>query len=91
MAPEAPKLLKRSTHERTHTHALHPPTHTPSGQNGCACGEQKALEINYAGDVKMLAAFDFDAVKLDGCGAQLNLTLYAELQNRTGKTFETEK
>lgn len=32
-----------------------------------------------AGDVKQLHALGFDGVKLDGCGAQRNMTLYAEL------------
>ena len=59
-------------------------------QNGCACGEKKAVRINYEGDVRKLAAFGFDAVKLDGCGKQLNMSLYAQLQAATGKTFETE-
>ena len=49
-----------------------------------------ALGINYEGDVRQLAELGFDAVKLDGCGAQLNMSLYAALQNATGKTFETE-
>jgi hypothetical protein len=44
-------------------------------ENGCACGERHALEINYEGDVRQLHAFDFDGVKLDGCGAQRNMTI----------------
>ena len=35
--------------------------------------------INYEGDVAYLSAMGFDAVKLDGCGHQRNMTLYAEL------------
>ena len=37
--------------------------------NGCACGEREERKVNYEGDVKLLDAFGFDAVKLDGCGA----------------------
>jgi hypothetical protein len=46
--------------------------------------------INYEGDVRQLAALGFDSVKLDGCGHQKNMSLYATLMNQTGKTFETE-
>jgi alpha-galactosidase len=59
-------------------------------ENGCACGEKKALMQNYEGDVRQLHAFGFDGVKLDGCGAQRNLTLYAQLMNRTGKSYLIE-
>merc|ERR1719272_76196 len=59
-------------------------------QNGCACGERHALLQNYQGDVRKLAEFNFDAVKLDGCGAQLNMSLYASLMKATGKSFEIE-
>jgi len=59
-------------------------------ENGCACGERKALPINYAGDVKSLHALGFDGVKLDGCGAQRNMTLYAQLMKATGKSYFIE-
>ena len=42
-------------------------------ENGCACGERKALMANYEGDVRMLHSLGFDGVKLDGCGAQVKL------------------
>ena len=58
--------------------------------NGCACGEREERKVNYEGDVKLLDAFGFDAVKLDGCGAATNMTLYAELMQATGKAYETE-
>jgi hypothetical protein len=35
-------------------------------------------------------AFGFDAVKLDGCGAEYSLDLWASLINATGKAIETE-
>ena len=58
--------------------------------NGCACGEREERKVNYEGDVKLLDAFGFDAVKLDGCGAATNMTLYASLMQATGKAYETE-
>eukprot|EP01043_Picozoa_sp_COSAG02_P048383 COSAG02_NODE_4746_length_5031_cov_4.410787_6_plen_62_part_00 len=42
------------------------------------------------GDVRALVNDGFDSVKLDGCGKQTNMSLYAELQRQSGKTFETE-
>jgi len=58
--------------------------------NGCKCGERTEHEINYEGDIRSLAAFGFDGVKIDGCGAQRNQTLYAELMQETGSTFTIE-
>jgi len=57
---------------------------------GCACGERHALPQNYEGDVRLLNSFGFDGVKLDGCGAQRNMTLYAQLMKDTGKAFLIE-
>ena len=59
-------------------------------ENGCACGERRALEQNYEGDVRQLHALGFDAVKLDGCGAQRNMTLYAALMKSTRKNYSIE-
>ena len=59
-------------------------------QNGCACGEHKSLDINIQGDVKLLHEQGWDAVKLDGCGAQRNMTRYAELMVLTGKNYSIE-
>ena len=59
-------------------------------QNGCACGEHKSLDINIQGDVKLLHEQGWDAVKLDGCGAQRNMTRYAELMVETGKNYSIE-
>ena len=50
--------------------------------NGCHCGERTEAEANYAGDVRLLTAFGFDGAKLDMCGAQRNMTRYAELLER---------
>jgi alpha-galactosidase len=54
--------------------------------NGCKCGEHVEKRINYEGDIKDLHDFDFDGVKIDGCGKQRNQTLYAELMRESGKT-----
>ena len=59
-------------------------------ENGCACGERHELEINYEGDVRNLNGFGFDGLKLDGCGAQRNMTKYAALMQATGKAYLTE-
>ena len=56
-------------------------------ENGCACGEREEVLKNYEGDVRMLHALEFDGVKLDGCGKQRNLTLYAQLMQATGKSY----
>ena len=53
-------------------------------ENGCKCAEKKDDPFNYAGDVRSLAAFGFDGIKLDDCGAQKNSTLYAELMQKAG-------
>ena len=58
--------------------------------NGCACGERHEHLINYQGDVDFTHRLGFDGVKIDGCGAQLNMTLYAELFNKTGSPIMTE-
>lgn len=44
----------------------------------------------YEGDAAALIEFGFDAVKLDGCGAQLNLDLWANLFNASGKHIMIE-
>ena len=51
---------------------------------GCACGERTEKRINYEGDVNLTFQLGFDGVKIDSCGAQRNMTLYAELFNETG-------
>ena len=58
--------------------------------NGCKCGERTEKEINYEGDVRSLHGFDFDGVKIDGCGRQRNQTLYAALMQESGKNYTIE-
>ena len=58
--------------------------------NGCKCGERTERLINYEGDVRSLHAFDFDGVKIDGCGRQRNQTLYADLMRKSGRNYTIE-
>lgn len=44
----------------------------------------------YNGDAAKLVEFGFDSVKLDGCGAQLDLDLWASLFNASGKSIMIE-
>ena len=58
--------------------------------NGCKCGEHFERPANYVGDIKDLHDFNFDGVKIDGCGAQRNQTLYAQLMRDSGKSYTIE-
>lgn len=58
--------------------------------NGCACGEREELRINYEGDVNFTHSLGFDGVKIDSCGQQRNMTLYAELFNKTRRPIIIE-
>ena len=58
--------------------------------NGCACGEREELRINYEGDVNFTHGLGFDGVKIDSCGQQRNMTLYAELFNKTRRPIVIE-
>lgn len=59
--------------------------------NNCICGESKdSPQEVYEGDVAALANFGFDAVKLDGCGTQRDLDLWAKLINATGRRVMIE-
>ena len=58
--------------------------------NGCKCGERTEVLKNYAGDIASLHDFDFDGVKIDGCGRQRNQTLYAQLMKESGKSYTIE-
>jgi len=66
-------------------------------ENNCICsegawdvGNEQAVYDHYRGDVADVVAYGYDSVKLDGCGPFLNLTLYQELLNATGKYFLIE-
>mmetsp|Transcript_48854 Transcript_48854/g.129481 ORF Transcript_48854/g.129481 Transcript_48854/m.129481 type:complete len:434 (-) Transcript_48854:71-1372(-) len=60
--------------------------------NNCICRETEAATMAmYAGDVDALVnRFDFDAVKLDGCGTEYDLDIWASLVENTGKPIMTE-
>lgn len=48
--------------------------------NNCACHETRTAELKfYEGDVKATVAYGFDSIKLDGCGAQKNVSLWSKL------------
>jgi len=53
--------------------------------NNCICSDHVTDEKYYQGDVNAAVGFEFDAIKLDGCGHQKDLTLWAELFNKTGR------
>ena len=54
---------------------------------GCIESREPASgwDVNYEGDIRLLAEYGFDGVKFDGCGSMCNMTEYAELMNETGK------
>ena len=59
--------------------------------NNCICHETSTdQEKFYAGDVNALVQYGFDGIKLDGCGAQLDLELYYNLINATGRPVTIE-
>jgi hypothetical protein len=62
--------------------------------NGCGCIEKRmpasGWDIVYEGDIQALADMGWDGVKFDGCGRMCNMTMYASLMNKTGKTFAIE-
>lgn len=43
--------------------------------NNCECPEKNATVGMYQQDVAALTQFGFDGIKLDGCGAEYDLTL----------------
>ena len=58
--------------------------------NGCGCNERRELRINYEGDARAIVDWGFEAVKIDSCGAQKNMTLYYSLFNASGTAIEIE-
>jgi hypothetical protein len=56
--------------------------------NNCHCGDHsthcKEDDSCYAGDVQALVDYGFTSLKVDSCGIQKNITLFAELLNRSG-------
>jgi alpha-galactosidase len=58
--------------------------------NNCICRDHCSSTECYQADVKALVGYGFDSVKLDGCGLQLDLSLWANLINQTGKAILIE-
>jgi len=60
--------------------------------NNCICKEDKnATRSMYEQDVRYLTdVFEFDGVKLDNCGTQLDLDLWSSLINATGRKVVIE-
>ena len=54
--------------------------------NNCHCKDLECKDEKcFAGDVQATLDYGFSSIKLDGCGVEKNVTLYAELFNKTGK------
>lgn len=51
--------------------------------NNCQCSEHEAYPANEANDVDFLRYYDFDGVKLDGCGTSKNISNWQHLINIT--------
>eukprot|EP00730_Choanoeca_flexa_P004625 TRINITY_DN11751_c0_g1_i4.p3 TRINITY_DN11751_c0_g1~~TRINITY_DN11751_c0_g1_i4.p3 ORF type:complete len:294 (+),score=21.75 TRINITY_DN11751_c0_g1_i4:3281-4162(+) len=62
--------------------------------NNCICRESNfpndLVQAHYQGDVTAAVDFGYDGIKLDGCGEFLNLTLWADLLNKTGRMVMIE-
>ena len=53
----------------------------------CICRDHCSEDICYYGDVNAAMDYGFDSIKLDGCGAEMDLYKYAALLERTGKAY----
>jgi alpha-galactosidase len=58
--------------------------------NNCMSPEKLAPPEMYQGDVKALVKFGFDGIKLDSCGAEEDLSLFANLINATNRPMVIE-
>ena len=61
--------------------------------DNCNCAEtdhQKGLPVHYAQDVALTLALGFDAVKVDSCGNQRNMSEWAEQISQHGKQLTVE-
>ena len=75
-----------------------------SDGNNCGCNEHQNVPSwgppvspgqhdgihHYEGEIQATIDFGFDGIKLDGCGEFKNLTVFAELMNKTGKPILVE-
>jgi alpha-galactosidase len=60
------------------------------GNNCGGCREKNATLAMYEGDVAAIGQYGFDGIKLDGCGAEMDLDLWARLINATGRRVMIE-
>jgi alpha-galactosidase len=51
--------------------------------NNCGCADHCSEELCYQGDVAAMVSFNYDSIKLDGCGAEYDLQLWSDLINAT--------
>ena len=72
--------------------------------NNCGCNEHQDVPSwgapvtpgshdgihHYEGEIQATIDFGFDGIKLDGCGEFRNLTVFAELMNKTGRPILVE-
>lgn len=58
--------------------------------NNCMRPEKEAPRKMYEGDVAATVRYGWDGIKLDGCGAEYDLDLFAKLFNATGKPIMIE-
>jgi len=58
--------------------------------NNCHCSSSCSSEDCFEGDSKAVATYGFDSVKIDGCSGEKNISLWAELINKTGRPIMIE-
>lgn len=58
--------------------------------NNCICSDHCSDDSCYYGDVQAVLDYGFDSIKLDGCGQQRDLTLYASLFEAAGASILIE-
>lgn len=62
--------------------------------NNCDCSDhcrnESECEMQIAGDVKAMSAFNFDAWKLDGCGGETDLVTFNKYMKEAGKPIMVE-
>lgn len=58
--------------------------------NNCICQDSCSEDKCYNGDVAALLLYGFDSVKLDACGAQMDLQKYSDLFKAAGKNILIE-
>jgi len=71
----------KAMNDKAHKNGLLPEWYLNNCQCADSCSDQKCFQ----GDVNAVIKYGFDGVKLDGCGGEENVTLFASLFNATGK------